>query len=239
MKLLSNFYQIASDKLTHKYDSTVFLLTGNKENVLIDCGCPKGYDNLIKNIKSLKLDPSSIKYVFGTHGHYDHVGSFYLFKENFNSTLLLHKDDCIAVETGDGMKTSAEFLYNEKFVKCKIDEKLKGGEKFDFGNFTIEVLHTPGHSLGSVCYKLRMQGLDILVAGDTLYGGFSHKIGSSEVLWKDSLDKLSKIHFDLMVVGHQNPILMADANKRIEDAKNSFAIYYNPWFKNFYDEYRY
>jgi glyoxylase-like metal-dependent hydrolase (beta-lactamase superfamily II) len=239
MKLLENFYMVSTEVLTHRFDATAFLLKGEEYSVLIDCGTPQGYEKMLENIKKCGVKPESIKYVFGTHGHYDHVGAGSLLKRNYKSTIYLHEKDLERVECGDGISTTSELLYGEIFEPFKVDHILIGGEKFDFGTFKMEVIHTPGHTPGGVCYLLEISGLKVLIAGDTLYGGFSEKIGSDEVAWMNSLEQLCERDIDLLISGHMNPTLLGDAKERLKSAKDSFGIYYNPWFKAFKNKYRY
>ena len=239
MKLLNNFYQVAGPALTQSIDATAYLLNTEKGLYLIDCGTPKGYEDCLKNIRSLGYDPKEIKVIFGTHGHFDHVGAAALFKQDFGCKLYLNAMDKNQVETGDGIATTSDMLYGMEFPPCRVDELLKDGDMFDFGNIKMEVMHTPGHTLGSVCFVLYIENLTVLVAGDTIFGGFSQYIGSDEAKWRESLDKICARHFDYFVFGHMQACLLADADARLKDARASFANYYNPWFKNFKDSYQY
>lgn len=225
--------------MTHSFDASGYLIHTKKGLYLIECGTPEGYPNCVKNIKKLGYNPSDIVAIFGTHGHYDHIGSAALFKQDFGCKLYLHSNDKEQVENGDNIATTAELLYGSRFLPCKVDMELKDGDFFDLGNINIEVIHTPGHTPGSVCYILTIDQIVILIAGDTIFGGFSNFIRSSEEDWKNSLNKICSRHYDLLSFGHSQPQLLADADERLICAKASFANYYNPWFKNFKDTYRY
>ena len=95
--------------------------------------------------------------------------------------------------------------------------------------------------MGSCSFVLKhaLTGLVMLFAGDTLHGGYSEKIGSSEAAWRESLAKLTARHFDCMTFGHCPPSLLCDADTRIRSLAQSFANYYMPWFKDFYRTYPY
>ena len=88
-------------------------------------------------------------------------------------------------------------------------------------------------------FAVEADGYDLLIAGDALWGGYSEKIGSDEAAWRESLDKLTSMHFDFYTFGHVNAQLIADADRRLREAKMAFANYYNPWFKTFFEEYHY
>lgn len=239
MKLLHRLYQVCAPSLTHQFDANAYLLDTDEGLYLIDCGTPKGYARCLQNIRALGYDPSSIKAIFGTHGHYDHVGSAYRFFEDFGTVLYLHGADRLQVESGDSQKTTASLLYGTEFTPCKVSHELTDKQVFDFHSHKLEIIHTPGHSPGSICISIHTHDLKVLIASDTLYGGFSPKIGSDEIAWKASLEKLAALHFDLMSFGHCSPGLLSDVSNRIDCAKRSFANYYVPWFKDFVQSYAY
>jgi metallo-beta-lactamase class B len=239
MRLLKNFYQIGSSAQSHYYDASVYMVDTGRGVLLLDCGTPDGFERLTGNMRTLGFEPETVQYIFGTHGHYDHVGAAASWKELSGCRLYLHEADRLQVETGDDEKTSASLLYARKFPPVKVDFPLADGQIFQYPNCSIEVVHTPGHSPGSVCFILRIPGIVLLVAGDTLWGGFSDKIGSNEADWRRSLDKLGKYHYDLLTFGHTGPLLYGDADARIAEMVRQFAVYYNPWFKPINEKFRF
>ena len=86
MKLLPGIYQVGGPARSHSYDATAYLLTAGDDLYMIDCGKPEGFPLIIGNIRSLGFDPSRIRAVFATHGHYDHCGAARLFREQFGTT---------------------------------------------------------------------------------------------------------------------------------------------------------
>lgn len=239
MKLLNGIYQVGGPSLTHFFDAAVYLIKGKDEYILIDCGTPEGYEQIKENIRKTGVDPSEITKIYGTHGHYDHVGAAHLWKEEFNVKLYLHDADREQVECGDSVRTSAALLYNTQSVPCKVDALLEEGDCYEAENLRIEVMHTPGHTMGSVSFDVTKEGYRLLIAGDSVWGGYSEKIGSSEEAWRGSLEKITARHYDFFTFGHVNPQLIADADERLREAKMAFANYYNPWFKTFFETYRY
>lgn len=240
MKLMNHVYQIGGISLSHFFDASAYLLEGDNGLYLIDCGTPEGFDAICRNIKASGFSPDQIKAIYATHGHYDHIGAAALFQERFGCRLYLHKEDQKQVEKGDGVRTTAQLLYGKDFPVCRVDGTVGDADILEFGGkFTARVLHTPGHTPGSVCYALDIDGFSFLIAGDTLHGGFSEKIGSDEMRWKESLEKLSAEHFDAFTFGHVGANVICDADARIAEMKRQFGIYYNPWFKAMKDSFRY
>ena len=84
----------------------------------------------------------------------------------------------------------------------------------------INVIHTPGHTLGSVCYHLPTEG--VLIAGDALSKRFNRLSGPSKV-WSqdwaqgiDSLSQLTAFDYDVVCLSHFNPI-MERGKKKVKD----------------------
>ena len=192
-----------------------------------------------ENIRKAGVEPSQIKFILGTHGHYDHVGAAHLWKEEFGCRLFLHALDREQVEAGNSVKTSAALLYGTQSVPCLVDELIAEGDAWEGEGFTVEALYTPGHTMGSVSFEVTAGDYRLLIAGDAVWGGFSEKIGSSEEAWRETLDKITSRHYDFYTFGHVNPQLIADADERLKEAKMAFGNYYNPWFKTFFETYRY
>jgi metallo-beta-lactamase class B len=239
MKLLENFYQIGSSAQSHYYDGSVYLVDTGEGLTLLDCGTPDGFEAVVANMRDLGFDPFGVKTILGTHGHYDHLGAAAQWKRLSGCSLYLHPGDRLQVETGDSEKTSASLLYDRSFPATEVDNLLEDGQVFKYPNCCIEVMHTPGHTPGSICFTLGMSGIKVLIGGDTLWGGFSEKIGSNEVDWQRSLEKIAKAHYDLLTFGHSGPVLHGDADKRIAEMRRQFAVYYNPWFKAMSGSFRY
>ena len=235
----NGIWQVGGPSLTHFFDATVYLVKGKDEYILIDCGTPEGYEQIKENIRKAGVDPARITKIFGTHGHYDHVGAAYLWKEEFGTRLYLHELDREQVEKGDAEKTSASLLYGKDFTPCAVDGLLQEGDRYEADGLLLEVLYTPGHTMGSVSFDVTADGYRLLIAGDAVWGGFSEKIGSDEAAWRQTLQKITARHYDFYTFGHVNPQLIADADARLREAQMAFANYYNPWFKTFYETYRY
>lgn len=239
MKLLNHFYQVGGPSVSCQMDATCYLIGGQDDLWLIDCGTPQGFEEICANIRKTGHRCENIKGILGTHGHYDHVGAAAMFKERFGTRLWLHEGDARQVEEGDGIKTTAALLYGAVYPPCEVDHYLRDGDIFDFGEIHLSVMHTPGHTAGSVCFVMQTAGLSVLIAGDTIWGGYSKKIGSDEILWEKSLKRITGMHFDHFTFGHINPQLIADADTRLKEAAESFNIYYTPWFKTFDRTFRY
>ncbi len=147
-----------ADKLYHIYDSLdVFysLIVGTEYALIIDSGY--GFGNVYETVRSLTDLPIRI---INTHGHIDHIQGNVHFKE-----VLIHKDDFEIYRKHSSLIMKAGLYMNVKSILPPdqkgllkylkpITKKLKAisdGEIIELGNREVEVIHTPGHTKGSVC----------------------------------------------------------------------------------------
>jgi glyoxylase-like metal-dependent hydrolase (beta-lactamase superfamily II) len=110
-----------------------------------------------------------------------------------------------------------------------VDGTLDDGDVLQINDFTFTVYHTPGHTLGSVCLWTEKEGVKLLIAGDTIWGGYHPRIGSDLQAWNRSLDRLLDLEFDVLTFGHWSG-LVPDAKRKVEKARRFFATYFDPWF---------
>lgn len=112
-----------------------------------------------------------------THGHFDHVISVDTLRDRRNIPLCIHEDDAEMLTDGD--KNAFRFFYGRPRVWHPADRTFRGGDEFRLGEEVVRVLHTPGHSRGSVCF-LTPCGI---LTGDTL---FSDNIGRTDLYGGDT-----------------------------------------------------
>ncbi len=130
-----------------------------KEAVVIDPGDEA--DRILMTLSEANL---RVKYLINTHGHFDHVGANKRMKEITGAELLIHADDESMLKDLHGA-AQAFGLRSENSPPS--DRHLAHGDKLTFGNITLSVVHTPGHSRGGIC--LYTDGA--LFSGDTLFAG--------------------------------------------------------------------
>jgi hydroxyacylglutathione hydrolase len=235
--LLGNLHVLAGEKLTHPWDANAYLLGGD-EPTLIDCGSSLGYPALKHNLEALGYTPRDIRRVLVTHCHWDHLSGMACLREESGAELCAHADDREAIETGDEALT-ASFLYGQSFPALSVDRVLTDREIVRTGAFELRIHHTPGHTPGSVCFETNIEGLRLLITGDTVWGAFHPKIRSDLEAWTRSLDRLLELEFEGMAIGHSPPMLIFDAKRKLQEARQQFGVYFNPWFKPFNLTFRY
>jgi glyoxylase-like metal-dependent hydrolase (beta-lactamase superfamily II) len=70
----------------------------------------------------------------------------------------------------------------------------------------------------------------VLIAGDTVWGGFHPRIHSDLDAWAHSLDRLLQLDIDFLTAGHCPPRLIAQAGRKLQEARRAFGVYFDPWF---------
>ncbi len=154
------------------------------EAVVIDPG-----DEIERVQEILARHNLKAKYIVATHAHIDHVGGIDKLKRATGAAVLMHQDDWalyqdLAMQAAWLAKV-APWMAGEPPAVADVDQFLKEGERIRWGSLALEVLHTPGHSPGSISLHLPGEHRRIF-SGDTL---FKESIGRTD-LWGGSYDQI-------------------------------------------------
>jgi hydroxyacylglutathione hydrolase len=134
-----------------------------------------------------------------THAHIDHIGGALRLKRLTGAPILLNENDLPLLRM---MEEQAGWLGVATPETESPDGSLHDGLRVGLENYSAEVLHTPGHTQGSVC--LYFQPLKLLVAGDTLFAG---SIGRTDLSGGNSGQLLESIHNRLLVLPEETCVL--------------------------------
>ena len=171
----------------------------SKEGVLIDAGCNEADEKAI--MQTINNEGITLKAILLTHGHYDHITAVKKMKSLTNAPVYSHISEKQVLENPD-LNLSCRILTK---ISVTPDELFNDGDAFEFGDCTLKVLHTPGHTPGGVCYYDADGGN--LFAGDTLFassiGRTDFPMGDHAKLVRNITAKLLTLPDDTMVYpGH-------------------------------------
>jgi glyoxylase-like metal-dependent hydrolase (beta-lactamase superfamily II) len=200
-EIIRGVYQVGGSNLTSGDDAAIYLIDFGDELVLIDAGAGRSSAQIVQNIQMLGFNPGLISHLILTHCHIDHIGSAPFFQKKYNTKIVIHELDALAVEKGDSTRTAANW-YGTTFPPTKIDVKLKGKEEtLQFGSEQLHCLHTPGHTPGSISAYLDRDGKRVLF-GQDIHGPFHKAFGSDIKEWRKSMQLLLKLNADILCEGH-------------------------------------
>ena len=138
----------------------------------------------------------TVKYLINTHGHFDHVGANKRMKEVTGAQIAIHPEDEPMLSE---LSRSASMFGLSAENSPPADILLNDGDTLTFGDITLKVIHTPGHSKGGV--SLYTKGS--LFAGDTLFAG---SIGRTDLPGGD---------YDTLIASIQKKLLVLDDDTRV------------------------
>ncbi|MDO8537845.1 MAG: MBL fold metallo-hydrolase [archaeon] len=194
--------------------SNSYLLMG-KKIALIDSGLGKNPADWRDFLRLSGLTLESIDFVIHSHAHADHFIGDKLF---LKAKIFWPEIDSKPIEFHDEEFTYSHFFNNSFFPK--IDKKLKENETIEFAPFKLQVINSPGHTVGSVCFF--DEKLKLLFSGDTLFNGAIGRtdlISGNKIQMLESIQKLKELDFNLLLPGH-GELLKGNQKDNLDKAVN-------------------
>lgn len=148
--------------ITGSYQVNTYLVfcTSTGEGVIIDPG-----GDMEKILAHVHENSVIVKYILNTHGHADHILANRELKKSLKVPVAMHKDDSTFFGRAESKDISEKEL--GLYTSSEADLLLDHGTRLQVGRFEILVIHTPGHTPGSVCFLIDGN----LFTGDTLFVG--------------------------------------------------------------------
>lgn len=199
-------------------ENTYVLFDETKECIIIDPGC---YDSAERAELAAFITDKNLKPVrlINTHCHLDHVFGNGFVAEKYNLKLEINKHDQPVLDSF--LKTCSLYGLNAEPSPAP-SVYLNEGDKITFGNSTLEILFTPGHSPGSITFYNKEQ--KFMIAGDVLFYGSIGRTdlpgGSFETLISSIKDKLFPLGDDFKVFSGHGP----ETNIGFERKNNPFLV---------------
>lgn len=171
-----------------------------REAIVIDPG-----DNVESVLAIVQKHGLKINKIVVTHAHLDHVGGAKKLKSLTGAPILLNQNDQALLNMLD---MQASWLGMRDPGKVEIDQSVSDGDKVSAGNLEAQIIHTPGHTEGSICVYFEPE--KTLVAGDTLFSGSIGRTdlpgGSYDKIIRSLHDKVLALPDEVNVVPGHGPI---------------------------------
>jgi glyoxylase-like metal-dependent hydrolase (beta-lactamase superfamily II) len=185
------------------------------EAMVIDPG-----DDIANVLAIIKKHNLLVREIVITHAHMDHVGGAMKLRAATGALILINENDYALLKMLD---VQAAWLGMQDPGKVEIDHSLAELEKVQAGSLTANVLHTPGHTEGSIC--LYFPAEQKLIAGDTLFAGSIGRTdlpgGSFEKIIRSINDKLLALPDETIVIPGHGPLTSIGEERE-----------HNPFLKN-------
>jgi glyoxylase-like metal-dependent hydrolase (beta-lactamase superfamily II) len=183
-----------------------------REAIVVDPG-----DNIPEVLAVIQKHGLTVKSIVITHAHIDHIGGAAKLKAATGAPVYMNENDQALY---DHIDIQAQWLGMRPPETTQIDSRARDGDTLRLGSTDIHVLHTPGHTQGSLC--LFIPSHSMLVAGDTL---FRESIGRTDLPGGDSRKILQSIHDKLLGLPEETVVIPGHGPKTTigyEKARNPY-----------------
>ncbi|BBZ26284.1 MBL fold metallo-hydrolase [Mycolicibacterium madagascariense] len=210
-----------------------YLLIGRRP-ILVDCGIPSSGDRIWKGITDAGVDPTDLEMIIVTHGHVDHFGAATELHNRTGAPVAAHQADLATYLAGHSDRTQRQPIGvfghvfsrtpppNEVTRPLHPDIVLTGEYSLRPHGVDGRIIHTPGHTPGSVSVLLDQGDL---IAGDMLTGGFlgllqyrpsNPPFHDDPELALDSLQAALNLGPHTLHLGHGGPMPSADVQRWLD-----------------------
>jgi hydroxyacylglutathione hydrolase len=149
------------------FPSANMVLIQGARPLLIDSGYGSDIRATEDLVRSAGTPPEAIALLANTHYHCDHAGGNAALQERFRLAIAAHAWDAALINRRDPEACSAVWL-DQPVEPYTVSLPLSDGDRIETGTTTVQVIHTPGHTLGHVSYYLPVE--QIVICGDAVHG---------------------------------------------------------------------
>ncbi len=217
MQLTDRVHLVGSGRhgfgLTHPSDCHVYVIDGGSEIALIDAGAGVDIQPLMRRLEATHLDLDRVRTLFITHAHADHAGGSAKLRSALNVAVATSTEVAQILRVGDETAASvdigrAQGTYEPGYhlEATAVGTELGDGDRIQVGELVVEVVATPGHSVGHLSYLVHDTARTDLFTGDTLLFGGQIILQNT---WDcdlrahiDSLRKLAEHRYEGLFPGH-------------------------------------
>lgn len=200
-RVCESVYLVGGADLSDSMDCLVYLVDLG-DLVLVDCGAGPGWNEISANIEDAGFRPDRIHTLILTHCHIDHIGAAAAVKRASGCRVVAHALDADAIEAEGSDKTAADW-YGLHFKGISVDYEIAGaGEVLEFTRGTMNLIHTPGHTPGSMVAVVDAPDDNLVLFGQDIHGPFSASFDSDIGAWRRSMRDLIALEADILCEGH-------------------------------------
>ncbi len=184
----------------------------SREVIVVDPG-----DDISRIVSTLEQHQLTVKQIIVTHAHIDHIAGAQHLKRLTGAPILYNQNDLPLVKM---MDIQAGWLGIPTPEVAPPDANLEDGQVISIAGLTGSILHTPGHTEGSVCLYLSQQTL--LLAGDTLFAG---SVGRTDLPGGNTRKLIQSIHDSLLTLPDEVTVIPGHGPKTsigVERESNPF-----------------
>jgi len=194
--------------------ANAYLVKHDQDITVVDTGLSGNAGKIVDYIQSIGCHRSDVKTIVLTHSDMDHTGSAARLKEETHAKVAIHEADAPRLSgekelkaakgvTGFFLRVATTVM---TFDRLNADILLKDSDIID----RLTVIHTPGHTDGSICLYLARRALfvgDALLTNDERTLSFPRRSMSADLdLAKESIRKISQLEYSVLLPGHGPPI---------------------------------
>jgi len=156
-----------------------------REGLIIDPGFDRDAEaeKVLTRVEHYRLE---VKYIVNTHGHPDHTAGNGLLKDATGAPILIHELDAPKLTESS---QNLSLLFGLRVTSPPPDHTLKEGDIIQAGKVQLKVLHTPGHSKGSIA----LLGDNVVFTGDTLFAGSIGRYDFPDASFREIMNSLKRL----------------------------------------------
>jgi hydroxyacylglutathione hydrolase len=193
-----------------------YLIKTGEDFILIDSGVPQLWKPLNEALKTAGCRPKNLKWLIFTHGDVDHTGNALRVKKAYGTKIAIHAGDVPMLRDGALVKRQTRGVINKMILRISErkggspdlvtpDRLLEDKQRLDEFGLQAVVLHTPGHTAGSIAI---LSDDGHLIVGDTIGNWRKPALAGlfeDKVQMQASLEKLKQTHAKIVYPGHGKP----------------------------------
>ena len=227
MRLTDGVHLVGSGEigLSNAWDAHVYVLDGGDALALVDAGSghESSIDEMLQHLREDGLVPERLTHVLLTHWHPDHAGGAAAWRRRFPSLRIV-----MSRAERDILERASE----PGLEACGVDVGVAHGDTLTIGALTVSVIEVPGHSSGSLCYRVDLPAGRALFTGDVVFmngilGLLNHPDSHLEQ-YRDAFARLEGLAIDILLPGHML-FFLRDGQRHIDLAASALQGGFVPY----------